>query len=392
MSPAAATAPAHRRICVLSHDYGYGDDLMYYGEIFARYRRHFPRTRIVLDRRRRVRNPHGLELWPAAPYWRRRITRQVAGVAYDTEVVVPSPGLAWPLLRWRPDVFVFVEFTPICLFGLVVSLLIPKSRRVVLIESDPAARGGVTRGPVLRLKRLACRLMHVAHTNTEAGRRYLEDVLNCAPQKILVAPYLTSCPPADADRPPEALADRPAVEVLFVNSVTRRKGAEVLVEALRRCAPATRAGLHVTIVGDGDRRDAAAALVEEAELGEIVTFVGRKRYDELGRFYRGRDILVSPTFVDYRSLVSFEGLGYGLALLISSADGAAHETVLENENGFVFDPHAPTDLARRLDQLVGDPAMLAAFKARSLALYRERFSLERAAANLAEATRRALAA
>lgn len=381
-----------KKVCFLGHDYGYGDELMYYGEIFKHFQEIFPETRIAIDRHRRVRNPYGLRLWPLARYWRRPIERQVEGVGYRSEFVVPSPMLIFRLVHWQPHVVFFIEFTPVALLGLVASLLMPRGRRILLIESDPRARGGVTAGIVLRVKRLACHFVHLVHTNTEGGRAYLIDVLGCDPRKVLVAPYLTSRPPGTTDQPPTALAEDSRVEALFVNSITRRKGAHILVEALRRCRPETRSHLHVTVVGDGEELANLVHTAEDPLLTGVLTFVGRKRYTELGPYYSGRDILVSPTFADYRSLASFEGLGYGLALLISRQDGAALETVLENENGFRFDPYDPQELADRLDLLVADRHLLARFKARSLALYRERFSIELAAANLAHSAARALTA
>ena len=179
------------------------------------------------------------------------------------------------------------------------------------------------------------------------------------------------------------------VRLLFVNSMTERKGPDHLVAALALLPAAVRERLRVTMVGDGPLRERLEAQARAAGLD--IRFPGAKPYGELGQWYGDADVLAIPSLADYRSLAGFEGLAYGLALIASRHDGATRETVIEGETGFAIEPTDHAGIAAAITRLVEDPALLARFRAGAAALYAERFSVERIAANLAESVELALA-
>lgn len=365
----------------VSHGYGYDGDFMYFGEIFRSFRQFFPDMGVVVEAGAQYRNPYGIRLVPLMRMLRKKLRRTAPdGQTYDTEVKLPSPTLLRALGRQNADVLITIEFTPAALFATLARTLSRRTRLVLLIESDPVARGGSRNPLVRRIKRWAVRRADVIQTNNDKGRRYLQEDLGAHPDKVIVAPYLTSRPPGQPAR--IAAGDGP-LRLLFANSLTPRKGLRELLAALALLEPDALSQVTLTIVGDGPERRELEPLAAALGMGERLRFAGRRAYSELGAFYAEADVLAIPSLADYRSLAGFEGLGYGLVLLASRHDGASEETVAEGVNGHVIDPEAPAGLARRIAELVADRPRVLEMRRASLDLYERRFSLEKIAANLA---------
>jgi glycosyltransferase involved in cell wall biosynthesis len=369
------------RVLWVSHGYGYDGDFMYFGEIFKYFRKLVPDMGVVVEAGAHYQNQYGIRLLPLMHMLRKKLRRTAPdGQTYDTEVKLPSPTMLRALSRQKADVLITIEFTPAALFATLASSISRRTRLVLLIESDPAARGG-SRNPLVRsIKRLAVRRADVIQTNNAKGRRYLEEDLGADPGKVIVAPYLTSRPPG----PPASIeAGTGPLKILFANSLTPRKGLRQLIAALAVIDPEVRSQIALTVVGDGPERSELEPLAAELNLGDRLRFVGRRNYAELGAFYADAEVLAIPSLADYRSLAGFEGLGYGLVLLASRHDGASEETVEDGVNGHVIEPEDAPGLARRISELVADRNRVLDMRRASLALYENRFSLEKIASNIA---------
>ena len=370
-----------RPVLLISHSFGYGGDLMYFGELFAALRERLTHPLAIgVDAGVDYANPYHLDL--------RRLFRRyelaLGGHGYDRRISLVSPLLAARVARLRPAALVTIEFTPVALTATLGSLAVKDCGRVLLVESDPAPRGGSNAAPVRAVKNWAAARADVVQTNNAAGRDYLLKDLGVAADKIRVAPYMTSRPPG----PGSPLTTDGPLRLLFVNSLTERKDAGTLLDALALLPPDIAGQVELDVVGDGPMRGRLEA--QAVPLESSTRFHGARSYSDLGPFFAASHALVNPTRADYRSLSSFEGLGYGLALLISRADGAHGETVLEGETGFTFTPGDAPTLARQIERLARDRALLARMRQASLRLYETRYALDLAAGNIAASIERAL--
>ena len=382
MTPEERTRIAGLRVLFVSHGYGYGGDLMYFGEIFRCFRKLLPRMAVVVDHETRFLNRYEIDLLPLMRLRKWPIKRTTAdGQDYSTEIAIPDPTLLGRLLRDRADVFVTIEFTLPALMTTLTATLRRKKRLVLLVESDPAGRGGSSHPLVRSIKRWAVQRAHVIQTNNEKGRRYLVEDLGAPPSAVRVAPYLTSRPPGPE---PTIAAGEGPLRILFANSINPRKGLRELLAALALLDPAMREQIALTVVGDGAERMELEQRAKEWGIREQIRFVGRKQYSELGEFYASAEVLAIPSLADYRSLAGFEGLAYGLALLSSRHDGATEETVEDGVNGFVIEPHDAVGLAAQISTLVSDRDMLLRMRRASWRRYQESFSVEAIAENIAE--------
>ncbi len=88
-----------------------------------------------------------------------------------------------------------------------------------------------------------------------------------------------------------------------------------------------------------------------------------------------------PTLQDYRSLVSFEALAYGCAIIESDFNGARFESVVDNKNGFIINPKNINEISEKIEFLVKNKDILENFKKKSSELSKN-FSYEKCKENL----------
>ena len=371
---------ADLRVIWVSPSYGYGTDLLYFKGLFEAFCSRFPNTKILVDQHARYRDADHIPLVPLLSGWTVRRVRQIGGASYDASIHVPSPLFIVRLLGLRPEVAITIEFTLTSLATISLAALTKRFAVLLLVESNPAARGGSTNFFAKAIKSWACRRASTIQTSNEAGRRFLIDTLRADPGKIRVAPYLTSCPP----RPEvaEKAAQDGRLHILFANSLTARKGPQTLLDAIGHLPSHIAEKISLTFVGDGPERELLERRAGTLR-GPLITFVGAKAYSSLGDYYNQAQVLAIPSLADYRSLAGFEGLAYGLALLASTADGASVETLDGGRTGIAIDPADPAGIAAAIRQFVEQPEFLARCQANAKSLFDERFSFARITDNLA---------
>lgn len=79
-----------------------------------------------------------------------------------------------------------------------------------------------------------------------------------------------------------------------------------------------------------------------------IHFVGRIEYDRIGIYYNIADIYIIPTLEDNWSLVVPEAMACGLPIACSQYNGC-HPELIDNQNGYVFDPLNPHSVLQCLD-------------------------------------------
>jgi glycosyltransferase involved in cell wall biosynthesis len=153
--------------------------------------------------------------------------------------------------------------------------------------------------------------------------------------------------PRRQGRPAAADLGHPAV--VAVGSVTRRKGADVLVAAFGRVADA-HPDAQLWFVGNVDEPEVLEAAVGTSWSHRVHT-VGSVA-DPRPHLY-GADVAVTASRRDPFPLVVGEQREAGLACVVSSADGLP-EAVDHGAAGAVFPSEDVEALARTLDHLLGD--------------------------------------
>ena len=207
------------------------------------------------------------------------------------------------------------------------------------------------------------------------GRREADRVLGDVAALVFVSSWLAD---QEARELPERLIDRVRVvhngvdaamfrrpgplgrsellTVMFVGRMVHDKGADVLVEAVRRLG---RADVRLVLVGsagfdphaapdDYERgvRKAAEALKRPAE---VLPFVPRR---EVAGLLHGADVVVVPSrWPEPFALTALEGMAAG-AVVVGSRIGGIPEAM--GDAGILVRPDDPDDLAQAVDALAAD--------------------------------------
>jgi glycosyltransferase involved in cell wall biosynthesis len=141
--------------------------------------------------------------------------------------------------------------------------------------------------------------------------------------------------------------------VLVLANLVRRKGVDVLLEAISR---AQLARTRLWIAGDGEERTALEAQCAHLGLGSRVRFLGRQQ-DKAGLIL-ACDVLCLPSRREGMGVAALEALALGRPVLASAVGGLC-EAVEDERSGLLVPPEDPAALAAALKRLESDPALRA---------------------------------
>jgi glycosyltransferase involved in cell wall biosynthesis len=144
----------------------------------------------------------------------------------------------------------------------------------------------------------------------------------------------------------------------FAGKLIARKGVDELLRAAA-LLPTERAW-SVTVVGDGPLLPGLRALAAGLGLGERVTFRGFANTSEMPKLLASFDVVVVPSRLDMRVLVTIEAMATGAATIVSDATAVwgPGDLVEDGVTGLVYRSGQPAMLARQLRCLLNDPALL----------------------------------
>jgi glycosyltransferase involved in cell wall biosynthesis len=140
-------------------------------------------------------------------------------------------------------------------------------------------------------------------------------------------------------------APRTENRILFVGRVTGEKQIDVLLRAAK-LLPAE-LDVKVEIVGGGDQKRNLEHLAADLGIADRVTFTGYVTDDELREAYHRASVLAMPSIAELQSIVTMEAMASALPIVAANAMALPH-LVHDGENGYLFEPSNPQDLAAKL--------------------------------------------
>jgi glycosyltransferase involved in cell wall biosynthesis len=195
--------------------------------------------------------------------------------------------------------------------------------------------------------------------NSETTRETVESLLGRKTRNVVATPggdrlsRSMSAPEVEA-----RAAEAGDLRLLFVGNLIPRKGLDVLLEALRSLGERP---FHLDVVGSEKADSAYAASirkrVRELDLASRVDFHGTLDGEGLEERFRKAQVLVVPSSYEGFGIVYLEAMGFGLPV-IASASGATDEIVRHEATGFLVPPGDVWSLARRIESLLEDRALL----------------------------------
>jgi glycosyltransferase involved in cell wall biosynthesis len=174
---------------------------------------------------------------------------------------------------------------------------------------------------------------------------------------------------------PNFLADAPApgsggAYVLFVGRISQEKGVDTLVRAWRGMR-----GVPLKIVGDGPLR--ARIEAQSRTDGSQIEFLGYRKREEVLALVREAALQIVPSeCYEGFPMVVIEAFACGTPV-VASRIGSLEEIVEEGVTGTKFAPGNASELARRVSDLLTEPALLQSMRKNARQTFESRYTSER---------------
>jgi glycosyltransferase involved in cell wall biosynthesis len=330
-------------------------------------------------------------------YGHRFLSRADDGVEPDLRRI-SAAGVGDALRRLAPAATMIVGYSPA--FHRRAWHAAWRLNRPVLFRAETIDTTRTTR-PVVRLaRRMGLRAAYatcarVLYIGERSRRHYRQHGVSDA--KLVFSPYCVDTSAFRADesarqvcRPETRLElglDADSLAIVFSGKLSRRKGVDVLVEAIDRLPPALRRRAVLLCLGDGALRDELRQRARAAAVD--CRLLGVQRQEDLSRYYHAADLLVLPSREgETWGLVVNEALHHGLPCVVSDAVGCAPDLV-GGETGVVCAAGSAIALA---DALAAAVALTNRADVRARCRARVAgYSVERAAEGIAHAYRAVVA-
>lgn len=187
------------------------------------------------------------------------------------------------------------------------------------------------------------------------------------PSSVHVVPLFVSPPDG------EPAGRREPGRLLFVGSLVRGKGLDILLEAMKALEPEIR----LTVVGGGRQESWFRRMRDSLGLDSRVEFVGPLQRSELDGLYGKATCVVVPSREpETFCLVGPEAFRHGTPVVASDV-GGMDEWLKDGETGLSFSSGDPTALTVALRSVLEDEERATALGACGRELVRERFLPER---------------
>ena len=137
--------------------------------------------------------------------------------------------------------------------------------------------------------------------------------------------------------------------LLFVGSLIRRKGCDLILEAMKRSSSSA----WCLIVGEGPDLESLRAQAKSLGVSQTVIFHPYVDYAQLPKFWAAADAMILPSRFDAWPVVVVEALVAGLPVIGSSACGSVRDCVEDGLTGWIFKSEDVAQLADRISKFEG---------------------------------------
>ncbi len=287
-----------------------------------------------------------------------RVTDSQEKTDYSGGYLMLSFGIIGRLLAFKPQVIIASAFS---IWTMLAVIFKPIGRWRIVLAWDGSSPNVDFRDspPRLLVRQIVARFVDHFITNTEAGKAYFCEYLGIDPQQITVRPYLVPDPKTlSGSSTATAAIDLQLQSPIFVyvGRLEERKGLHLLLQS---CNLLQQQGckFSLAIAGRGPQQEELQAYCHSHDLDDCVEWLGWIDYRQLGGYLQQADVLVFPSLEDIWGMVTLEAMAFGKPVLASKWAGSS-ELIVEGENGWLCNPHDPSEMAAQMRKAIDRPELI----------------------------------
>jgi glycosyltransferase involved in cell wall biosynthesis len=147
------------------------------------------------------------------------------------------------------------------------------------------------------------------------------------------------------------------INILFVGALDRAHHYRRIDVLLKAAAALNDLNVHLTFVGDGDRKNYFIKLSEKLGLESNVHFVGKVSQERLPDYYASADVLVLPSSIQESfGMVLIEAMACEKPIIASNLPGV-RSIFTSGREGLLVEPADVNDLKEKLSILIKNPEL-----------------------------------
>ena len=164
--------------------------------------------------------------------------------------------------------------------------------------------------------------------------------------------------------------------ILFVGSLTKRKGVNYLLEVISNIKET-----RLIIVGDGPEMKPLVQQGNQLKINGRVTFMGNINPEDLPNYYLSASIFILPSLREAFPLSILEAMSCNLPVIATNTSGMP-EVIKDGYNGFLVEPKNVEQLREKIKLLVKNPCLCREMGKNARKTVEEKYSWDSVARNV----------
>lgn len=270
------------------------------------------------------------------------------------------------LIKKRKYNIIHVHLFPADIFAALASLFLPKDIVWIFTEHvDYNRRRSYKFCKILdgftysRYSKIICvsKQVEFASLNWVPSNKEKTKVISNA---IPIPKFLNSCPVKTYD-------------ILFVGRLTKQKGVEILLKAIKILKNEYSRNLKIAIVGEGELKENLNNLTVELGVNKEVKFLGVRK--DIKELMASSKIFVLPSRWEGFGIVIIEAMSNMLPIIATSVGGIP-EIIENGKDGILIPPENPKALTRAIDSLLENGKLREKLSQAAYKKVREKYSID----------------
>ena len=176
--------------------------------------------------------------------------------------------------------------------------------------------------------------------------------------------------PKEINAANDEIFEKKGIFIGCIGRLSKQKGIDIFIKAMDKVLKNNK-NIYGVIIGDGELKDEMCNLCKELGISDNIIFLGYRK--DVLNLIKKLDFVVLSSRWEGFPLTPIEAFMMGKTVIASNIDGN-NEIVKDKINGLLFEKDNYCDLARKIDFLINNRAVLNDFNKKAFLDYEQKFS------------------